>query len=75
MHKLNKIYIFFLIVLIMQIFYLFQFRSNFKYEVIKNPFGPDAGIIYAVSAEVIESNKILKKKLLKRIMNLSINIV
>ena len=61
MYKLNKIHIFFLIILLIQIFYLFQFRSNFKYEVIRNPFKADSGIIYAVTSEVIESNKILKK--------------
>jgi hypothetical protein len=38
------------------------FKSGFKYEIIKNPFNKNAGISYAVSGEVIETNKILKKQ-------------
>ncbi len=45
----------------MQLFYIFHFRSGFQYEVIKNPFSENAGLLYAVSPEVIESKNILKK--------------
>ena len=58
-----KIYKFFFIILcIIQLFYIFNFRSGFKYEIIKNPFNENAGISYALSAEVIEANSILKKQ-------------
>ena len=50
-----------MIVCIIQLFYIFYFRSGFKYEIIKNPFNENSGINYALSSEVIESNDILKK--------------
>ena len=59
--KIKKFKIFFLIVCIIQLFYIFYFRSGFKYEIIKNPFNENSGINYALSSEVIESNDILKK--------------
>ena len=59
--KIKKFKIFFLIVCIIQLFYIFYFRSGFKYEIIKNPFNENSGINYALSPEVIESNDILKK--------------
>ena len=46
---------------IIQLFYIFHFRSGFKYEVIKDPFNENSGIIYALSPEIIESKNILKK--------------
>ena len=46
----------------MQLFYIFYFRSDFKYEIIKNPFDENSGIYHALSAEVIESKLILKKQ-------------
>ena len=51
--------ILFIIICIIQLFYLFQYRSGFKYEIIKNPFDKNAGISFALSPEVIESNDIL----------------
>ena len=60
--KIKKFKFFFLILCIIQLFYLFHFRSGFKYEIIKNPFNENAGISYALSAEVIEANSILKKQ-------------
>ena len=45
----------------MQLFYIFHFRSNFKYEIIKNPFDENSGIFYALHPSVIESNDFLKK--------------
>jgi len=59
--KIKKLTIFFLIICIIQLFYIFYFRSGFKYEIIKNPFNENSGIFYALSPEVIESNNILKK--------------
>ena len=57
----RKTKILFLIICILQLFYLFTFRSGFKYEIIKDPFNENSGISYAVSSEVIESRDILKK--------------
>ena len=59
--KIHKIKVLFVIVCILQLFYIFHFRSGFQYEVIKNPFGENAGLFYAVSPEVIESKNILEK--------------
>ena len=59
--KIKKIKFFFLVLCLMQLFYIFHFRSDFKYEIIKNPFDENSGISYALSAEVIESKLILKK--------------
>ena len=60
--KIKKLQFFFLILCVIQLFYIFHFRSGFKYEIIKNPFNKNAGISYALSAAVIESNSILKKQ-------------
>ena len=60
--KIKKFKFFFLILCVIQLFYIFHFRSGFKYEIIKNPFNENAGILYALSAEVIEANSILKKQ-------------
>ena len=59
--KIEKFKFFFLIICIIQLFYIFYFRSGFKYEIIKNPFNKNSGIFYALSPEVIESKYILKK--------------
>ena len=60
--KIKKFKFFFIILCVIQLFYIFHFRSGFKYEIIKNPFNVNAGISYALSAEVIEANSILKKQ-------------
>ena len=60
--KIKKFKFFFLILCIIQLFYIFHFRSGFKYEIIKNPFNESSGISYALSSEVIEANSILKKQ-------------
>ena len=57
----KKLYFFFLVVCVIQLFYIFHFRSGFKFEVFKNPFNQKSGIMYAVPSEVVELNKILKK--------------
>ena len=60
--KIKKFKFFFIILCVIQLFYIFHFRSGFKYEIIKNPFNENAGISYALSPEVIEANSILKKQ-------------
>ncbi len=62
MDKIKKLKFFFLILCILQLFYIFQFRSNFQYEIIKNPFKEESGIFYALSPDVIETKTILLKK-------------
>ena len=59
--KIKKFKFFFLILCVIQLFYIFHFRSNFKYEVIKNPFNENSGIFYALHPSVVESNDFLKK--------------
>ena len=60
--KIKKFKFFFIILCVIQLFYIFHFRSGFEYEIIKNPFNENAGISYALSSEVIEANSILKKQ-------------
>ena len=60
--KIKKFKFFFIILCVIQLFYIFHFRSGFKYEIIKNPFNENAGISYALSSEVIEAKSILKKQ-------------
>ena len=57
----RKIKILFLIICTLQIFYIFHFRSGFRYEIIKNPFKENSGIVYALSPKVIESKYFLKE--------------
>ena len=59
--KIKKFKFFFLILCIIQLFYIFHFRSGFKYEIIKNPFNESSGIFYALHPSVVESNDFLKK--------------
>ena len=59
--KIKKFKFFFLILCIIQLFYIFHFRSGFKYEIIKNPFNESSGISYALHPSVVESNDFLKK--------------
>ena len=60
--KIKKFKFFFLILCVIQLFYIFNFRSGFQYEIVKNPFNKNAGISHALSVEVIEVNSILKKQ-------------
>ena len=60
--KTKKIKIFFFLLCLFQLFYLFHSRSNFQYEIIKNPFKENSGTIYSLSSKVIELNNILKKQ-------------
>jgi len=57
----KKLKILFIIICSLQIFYLFDSRSNFKIEIFKNAFSKNAGIIYALSPSVVESGEILIK--------------
>ena len=61
MVEIKKLKFFFIILCIIQLLYIFHFRSGFKYEIIKNPFSKNSGVFYALSSEIIESNNILKK--------------
>ena len=72
--KMKKLKILFIIICAFQLYYLFQHRSNFKYEIIKNPFHKDAGIVYALSPAVIESKEIIKNKEVLN-FNLSENLI
>lgn len=58
---IKKTKVLFFIICILQLFYLFQFRSGFEFEIIKNPFNENAGISSALSSEIIESRNILNK--------------
>ena len=60
--KIDKLKILFLIICTLQLLYLLNYRSGFKYEIIKNPFSLDSGISHALSPQVIESKNILKKQ-------------
>ena len=59
--KINKFKFFFFVICIIQLFYIFYFRSGFQYEIIKKPFNKSSGIHFALSPEIIELNDILKK--------------
>ena len=58
--KIKKLKFFFLIVCFLQIFYIFQFRSQFSYTIFKNPFNEFSGVEDVVSSEIIEFNNMLK---------------
>ena len=60
--KIKKFKFFFIILCVIQLFYIFHFRSGFQYEIVKNPFNKNAGISHVLSVEVIEANSILKKQ-------------
>ena len=72
---MKKLGLFFIIISLIQLFYIFHFRSGFMLDVIKNPFKSDSGYEYAVSSEIIEMKNILLKleikdfNLSKRIAN------
>ena len=63
--KIKKVKILFIVICILQLFHIFQFRSGFEYEVIKNPFKEDSGISFVVRPEIIETSNILKKHKVK----------
>jgi hypothetical protein len=55
----KKVHFFFVILCLVQLFYLSYHRSNFKFEILKNPFSINSGKSYSVSPEVLESNLML----------------
>ena len=57
----KSIKFFFIIVCILQIFYIFHFRSGFKLEVLRNPFNINSGVEYALPQESIEAKNLVKK--------------
>ena len=59
--KTKKVYFFFVILCLIQLFYLLHYRSAFKFEILKDPFSINSGRSYAVSPEIIESNFILSR--------------
>ena len=59
--KIQKLKFFFVALCVLQLLYIFHFRSGFNYEVIKHPFKKNQGISYALPPTVIELNDILKK--------------
>ena len=63
--KIKKIRILFIVICIAQLLHIFQFRSGFHFEVIKNPFKVDSGVSLVVSSEVIEISEILKNQKVK----------
>ena len=68
--KKNKILVFFFIFGLLQIFYLFNKRSNFNFEILKNPLKKDSYVDFVLEEPVIEAKKILKSQNLEK-FNLS----
>tara|TARA_Y100001970_G_scaffold293286_1_gene439073 strand:- start:4189 stop:4566 length:378 start_codon:yes stop_codon:yes gene_type:complete len=66
----NKLLIFFFIVGIAQILYYWSERSNFKLEILINPFNKNSYVSYFLPKTVIESKQILHFNNIK-IFNLS----
>ena len=54
--KLRILKFFFLILFFLQIFYIYEFRSGFNFEIFKNPFGKDSGITFSLPPQAIESS-------------------
>tara|TARA_B100000401_G_C52789780_1_gene712774 strand:+ start:272 stop:652 length:381 start_codon:yes stop_codon:yes gene_type:complete len=68
--KNNKLLIFFFIIGIFQIVYYWYERSNFEFQVLKNPFKKDSHINYVLPKSIIETNEILISNNIKK-FNLS----
>ena len=68
--KKNRILIFFFIFGLLQIYYLYSKRSNFNFEILKNPFKKDSHINLVLEKSVIESKQIIQSYKLKK-FNLS----
>ena len=63
--KNNKILIFFFIFGLLQIYYLFSKRSNFNFEILKNPLEKNSHIELALEERIIEASQIIKNYNLK----------
>ena len=68
--KKNKILIFFFIFGLLQINYLYNKRSSFNFEVLKNPFKKESHINIFLEKSVIETKQIIESNNLKK-FNLS----
>ena len=68
--KKNKILIFFFIFGLLQIYYLYNKRSSFNFEVLKNPFKKESHINIFLEKTVIETKQIIQSNNLKK-FNLS----
>ena len=68
--KKNKILIFFFIFGLLQIYYLYSKRSNFNFEILRNPFKKDSHINLDLEKPVIERKQIIQSFNLKK-FNLS----
>ena len=64
--KNKKILIFFFIIGIIQIFYYWNKRSNFEFEILKNPFKKNSHINYVLPETIIETKKILISNKIKK---------
>ena len=69
--KSKKLNFFFIIICLLQLIYIFHFRSGFTKEVFINAFKANAGAAYSVSKEIIETKNIIQKNYLSD-FNLSI---
>ena len=54
---MKKLKYFFIVVCVIQLFYIFHYRSGFEYEIIKSPFSKNSGITQSLPIEVIETEK------------------
>ena len=63
--KNNKILVFFFIFGLLQIYYLYSKRSNFYFEILKNPLKKDSHIEFALEEHIIEASQIIKNHNLK----------
>jgi len=59
--KFKILRIFFLVLIFIQIFYIYEYRSGFNFEIIKNPFSKNSGIEFSVPPQAIESKRIIVK--------------
>ena len=57
--KKNKLIIFFFILGILQILYYWSERSNFKLQILSNPFKKNSYLSYILPERIIETKKIL----------------
>ena len=59
--KFKILRFFFLVLIFIQIFYIYEYRSGFNFKIIKNPFAKDSGIEFSLPPQAIESRKIIVK--------------
>ena len=59
--KFKILRFFFLVLIFIQIFYIYEYRSGFNFKIIKNPFAKDSGLEFSLPPQAIESRKIIVK--------------